>query len=89
MKYTILATLLVAPLTMADTLPVRHMEDRVAIVDQTFVLRHKDGSEYQVKTDCNMDRVTTFKTKSRTIREGTVVRVANDHTCRVESVKKS
>ena len=89
MKTLSLATLFVAPLAMADVLPVRHMEDRIAIVDQTFVLQDRKGSEYQVRTDCDMDRVTTFKTKSRTIREGTVVRVAKDHTCRVESVEKS
>ena len=89
MKTLILATLLVAPLTMADVLPVRHMEDRIAIADETFILLDKSGQEYAVETDCNMDKVTTFKTKSKAIREGTRIRVAKDHTCRVESVVKS
>ena len=89
MKTLILATLLVAPLTMADILPVRHMEDRIAIADETFILLDRSGQEYAVKTDCEMDKVTTFKTKSKTIREGTRIRVAKDHTCRVESVQKT
>ena len=89
MKTLILATLLVAPVSLADVLPVRHMEDRIAIADETFILLDKSGQEYAVKTDCNMDKVTTFKTKSKAIREGTRIRVAKDHTCRVESVVKS
>ena len=89
MKTLILATLFVAPLTMADVLPVRHLDSRSAIADETFILLDKSGQEYAVKTDCNMDKVTTFKTKSKTIREGTRIRVAKDHTCRVESVDKS
>ena len=90
MKYLILATLLVAPVAMADNhLPVRYMEDRITLTEESFVLLDKKGQEYHVKTDCDMDRVTTFKTKSRSIREGTVIRVAKDHTCRVESVIKS
>jgi len=89
MKTLILATLLVAPVSLADVLPVRHMEDRIAIADETFILLDKSGQEYAVKTDCEMDKVTTFKTKSKAIREGTRIRVAKDHTCRVESVVKS
>ena len=89
MKTLILATLLVAPVTMADVLPVRHLDSRIAIADETFILLDKSGREYAVKTDCDMDKVTTFKTKSKTIREGTRIRVAKDHTCRVESVDKS
>jgi len=89
MKTLVLATLLVAPLTMADVLPVRQLDDRIAIADETFILQDKSGQEYAVKTDCEMDKVTTFKTKSKAIREGTRIRVAKDHTCRVESVVKS
>lgn len=90
MKTLILATLFVAPLTMADNcLPVRYMEDRIGISAESFVLLDKRGQEYHIKTDCDMDRVTTFKTKSRSIREGTVIRVAKDYTCRVESVTKT
>ena len=89
MKTLILATLLVAPVTMADVLPVRHLDSRIAIADETFILLDKSGQEYAVKTDCNMERVTTFKTKSKAIREGTRIRVAKDHTCRVESVRKT
>ena len=89
MKTLILATLLVAPVTMADVLPVRHLDSRIAIADETFILLDKSGQEYAVKTDCEMDKVTTFKTKSKAIREGTRIRVAKDHTCRVKSVVKS
>lgn len=89
MKTLILATLLVAPVAMADVLPTRHMQDKVAIVADSFILQDRTGSEYVVKTDCDMKKVTTFKTRAKTIRQGTTVRVAKDQTCRVKSVAKS
>lgn len=89
MKHLILATLLVAPVAVADSLPTRNLDSKIQITGNTFLLSDKSGQQYAVKTNCDMDNVTTFETKSRAIREGTRIRVAKDHTCRVQSVEKS
>ena len=89
MKTLILATLLVAPVVMADSLPTRTLDSKIQINGDTFLLSDKTGQQYAVKTNCDMNNVTTFKTKSRTIREGTRIRVAKNHTCRIESVSKT
>lgn len=89
MKTIILATLLVAPLAMADVLPIRYMQDKITISGNLFIFHDKSGREYRVRTDCDMDKVTTFKTKSKAIREGTRIRIAKDQTCRVTKVKSN
>ena len=86
MKYFILATLFVAPVAMADVLPVRSLNNEIRVTPVAFYMMDKQGSEWEVKTDCQVDQVTRFETKSRAIREGTTIRVTDNDYCEVISV---
>ena len=89
MKTLILATLLVAPVAMADVLPVRNLDNQIRVTPVAFYMMDKQGGEWEVKTDCQVDQVTRFETKSRAIREGTMIRVTDNDYCEVISVEPS
>lgn len=89
MKTLILATLLVAPVALADVLPVRQLSNEIRITPVAFYMMDRQGGEWEVKTDCQVDQVTRFETKSRAIREGTTIRVTDNDYCEVISVEPS
>ena len=89
MKTLILATILVAPVALADVLPVRSLDNQIRITPVAFYMMDKQGGEWEVKTDCQVDQVTRFETKSRAIREGTKIRVTDNDYCEVISVELS
>ena len=89
MKYFILATMLVAPVATADVLPVRSLDTQIRVTPVAFYMMDKKGGEWEVKTDCQVDQVTRFETKSRAIREGTMIRVTDNDYCEVISVEPS
>jgi len=85
----ILATLLVAPVALADILPVRQLDNFIRVTPVALYMMDKQGGEWEVKTDCQVDEVTRFETKGRAIREGTKIRVADNDYCEVISVVPS
>ena len=49
MKTLILATILVAPVALADFLPVRSLNNQIRVTPVAFYMMDKQGGEWEVK----------------------------------------
>lgn len=89
MKKLALVLLLIPSFAYADVLPTRSLEPVIHIIDSTIYVTDKNGNDWAVVTNCQIQRkeVKEFTVRSRSLRAGTIVKLSDVKQCEIETIQ--
>lgn len=85
---TMLFVLLLVPSLALAQVPTKTLVPVVKVNSDIIYLRDKKGNYWAVQTNCNIDvnEITEFTIKERTVGEGTKIKISDSDICTVESI---
>lgn len=88
MKKIALMLLLIPAIANADVIPTRTLEPVVRVAEDKIYVSDKKGNDWAVVTNCRINprEVKEFTIRSRTMQQGTTIKLSEEMHCEVQSI---